>query len=110
MINDEQDNESPDSPNSDDASTFSADRPGETHFSPPNYQGLQSFEEPTAKSQCRYQQNPSCVSGTSPMFYQGQIERFSTSPTDLSQKGISLTKCDVSPFTANPDWNLMYRS
>ena len=110
VMNEEQENESPDSPRSDDISNYPTVSPDVTHFSPLNYADGQLFGETTTKSQCRYQQNIPGVSCTSPVFYQRQSDSCSTSPSDWSQKGVSLTKYDVSPFAANPDWTLVYRS
>ena len=109
MINEEQENDSLDSPDSDALSNLLNASP-ESHYSSPNFADEHSFEETATKSQCRYQQNSASVSGTSPVFNQGHKPRLSASPTEWYQRGVSLTKCDVSPFTANPDWNSMYRS
>ena len=110
MINEEQENDSLDSSNSEDLSNLLNASPEISQYSSPNFADEHSFEETTTKSQCRYQQNSASVSGTSPVFNQRHNARLSTSPTEWYQRGVSLTKCDVSPFTANPDWNLMYRS
>ena len=109
MIDEEQENESPESPNSDDVSNLRNASPEVSHFSSPNSADEDSFEESVTKSQCRYQQNSAPERGTSPVFYQRHDTRLSTSPTEWCQRGVPLTKCDVSPFTANPDWTLMYR-
>ena len=73
-----------------------------------NYQILQTLEEPTKRSQCRFEQNGEriCETGT----ISTSQQRLPTSPSEWNQASALITSCNVSPFTANPDWNLIYRS
>ena len=78
-----------------------------------NYPTLNSLEEPSLKSQCRYQQNGTKTHDCSavPVMQLNQARRrMSVSPSEWNQASALMTTCNVSPFTANPDWNLLYRS
>ena len=79
-----------------------------------NYPTLQPHEEPSIKSQCRFQQNIArfCETGNTSETVQvnQSVALFPTSPSDWNQGSSLMTNCTVSPFTANPDWNLVYRT
>ena len=78
-----------------------------------NYPSLQTLEEPVTGSQCRFQQNSDrfreteIIPGTQ---VNQSAKRFPMSPSEWNQTSALMSNCNVSPFTANPDWNLIYRS
>ena len=39
-----------------------------------------------------------------------QMTSCDVSPSEWRQTSAQMTSCNISPFTANPDWNLMYRT
>ena len=39
-----------------------------------------------------------------------QMTSGDVSPSEWRQTSAQMTSCNISPFTANPDWNLMYRT
>ena len=39
-----------------------------------------------------------------------QMSSCDVSPSEWRQTSAQMTSCNISPFTANPDWNLMYRT
>ena len=82
-------------------------------FTSHNYPSLKTLEEPVTGSQCRFQQNSDRFRETEiiPGTHVNQsTKRFPMSPSEWSQTSALMSNCNVSPFTANPDWNLVYRS
>lgn len=90
----------------------SSDTMADFDFSSHNLPTLESMEEPMTKSQCRFQHNLNGVYDSSSVLpLQNQTSgRCAVSPTDWNPNGAIVTMVNVSPFTANPDWNFIHRT
>ena len=93
------------------------------HFPTHEYPVLQSLEKPCAKRQCRFQ--PTVSNSTfeneriparqqdqpGRSLQQDQIgRRLSASPPEWVHPKDVMPTCTISPFSANPDFNLLYRT